>query len=383
MTWNEYEGVPVGIYIPGNIFGDLEVYKNSSRLFSCVAITRLETFTMTKQDFRRILFVKYPTIGKTYLSIMDFKLLELEKVMQIIVNCMFEGTRCLTPEHEPRPGRQELEEIKEQSPGSMDVHVSPRRFEIQDSEFDHSQGDAVRFEKGLLRNQTVKCGGRRGAGQAEDPRFKSLGVKIRGPVGEKKSEEIKPNLYTIESGEEEEELQAKMGNIHKIEMLGINKNLGNQTKMIIKRKLNFMKTLSLKLAEKEPKNPELARPDRLENSEITTKDKSSLRTESRQMKTLVQTSSLQIESQSSILRQTVLRNLLSKYSRKSVVKQSNKDSLRSSVKRPKKTDFLLRKIEELTRLNQGLMQKNEKLESDQKSILQRLGKFSDFVESLG
>jgi CRP-like cAMP-binding protein len=96
MTWDEYENVPIGIFIEGNIFGDLEVYKNSKRLFSCFAITKLETFSMTKTEFRRILFMKYPTIGKIYLNIMDFKLLELEKVMQIIVSTIFEGNLTIT-----------------------------------------------------------------------------------------------------------------------------------------------------------------------------------------------------------------------------------------------------------------------------------------------
>ena len=91
MTWDEYENVPIGIFIEGNVFGDLEVYKNSKRLFSCVAMTKLEVFSMTKTEFRRILFIKYPVIGKIYLNIMDFKLLELEKVMQIIVSIIFEG----------------------------------------------------------------------------------------------------------------------------------------------------------------------------------------------------------------------------------------------------------------------------------------------------
>jgi CRP-like cAMP-binding protein len=91
MTWAEYEDVPIGIFIPGNIFGDLEVYKNSKRLFMCTAMSRVETFCMKKKDFRRILFIRYPILGKIYLNIMDFKLLELEKVMQIIVNAIFDG----------------------------------------------------------------------------------------------------------------------------------------------------------------------------------------------------------------------------------------------------------------------------------------------------
>ena len=91
MTWNDYEGVPIGIFIPGNIFGDSEVYKNCHRLFSCFAITKVQVYSMKKKDFRRILFMKYPTIGKIYLNIMDFKLIELEKVMQIIVTTIFDG----------------------------------------------------------------------------------------------------------------------------------------------------------------------------------------------------------------------------------------------------------------------------------------------------
>lgn len=378
MTWDEYEGVPIGIFIPGNIFGDLEVYKNSRRLFSCVAITRLETFSMTKKDFRRILFIKYPSIGKVYLSIMDFKLLELEKVMQIIVNCMFEGTRQVTPESVQRRSKSVLKDSVEKSPDSLHVHASQNPCEIEDSDLESLKGVDPKFEKVLNRNQTVKWGGKLEKSGSENVRFKSLGLKQveRGEIETEKCE-----LYMIESEEEKEDLKVKNQNMDQLKRWGTNKQLENQTKQIIQNKLNFMKKMSSKMIETEAGNKQPNLSNKFENSRYSNKEKLSIRTDSKQRKTLVQMSSFQVESQSSILRNTILKNLVHKYCRNSVIKQSRKDSSRNSTKRQKNNEILIRKIEELTKANKDLMQKNQKLENNQKMILERMQKFSDFVEN--
>lgn len=88
ITWEEYDGIPVRIFQPGLIFGDLETYKNSNRLFSCIAITELEVLILNKRDFRRVFYRMFPSLGNMYMHEMDRKLEFLKGIMQMIVDCV-------------------------------------------------------------------------------------------------------------------------------------------------------------------------------------------------------------------------------------------------------------------------------------------------------
>jgi len=88
ITWEEYDGIPVRIFQPGLIFGDLETYKNSNRLFSCIAITELEVLILNKRDFRRVFYRMFPSLGNRYMHEMDRKLEFLKGIMQMIVDCV-------------------------------------------------------------------------------------------------------------------------------------------------------------------------------------------------------------------------------------------------------------------------------------------------------
>jgi CRP-like cAMP-binding protein len=88
ITWEEYDGIPVRIFQPGFIFGDLETYKNCNRLFSCIAITDLEVLILSKKDFRRVFYRLFPSLGNEYMNEMDRKLEFLKGIMQMIVDCV-------------------------------------------------------------------------------------------------------------------------------------------------------------------------------------------------------------------------------------------------------------------------------------------------------
>ena len=91
MTWKEYDGVPVALFQSGDVFGDIEVYKNSPRLFTLMSITQMNVLTLNKQDFRKIFFRTYPQLGKRFTKEMEKKLVYLEWVMQMVVDCVFNG----------------------------------------------------------------------------------------------------------------------------------------------------------------------------------------------------------------------------------------------------------------------------------------------------
>lgn len=91
MTWKEYDGVPIALYQPGDIFGDLETYKNTRRLFSVMSISKLEVLVLHKSKFRKIFFQVMPALGVKFVEELEQKFQFLERVMQMIVDCVFHG----------------------------------------------------------------------------------------------------------------------------------------------------------------------------------------------------------------------------------------------------------------------------------------------------
>lgn len=91
MTWQEYDGVPVALFQAGDIFGEVEVYKNSPRLFDVVSISELHLLVLGKRDFKKIFFMSFSFLGARFVERMDRRFVYLEQVMQTIVDCVFQG----------------------------------------------------------------------------------------------------------------------------------------------------------------------------------------------------------------------------------------------------------------------------------------------------
>ena len=85
MTVHELNDVPIAIYREGMVFGEFEVYKNTKRLFSCVSITPVKLLILDKKKFKYIFFKSDPSIGKWFLSRMETKFENLEKVMNKVI----------------------------------------------------------------------------------------------------------------------------------------------------------------------------------------------------------------------------------------------------------------------------------------------------------
>jgi CRP-like cAMP-binding protein len=79
----------VAVYQQGMWFGDFEVYKNVGRLFSCVSMTDVELFALTKKDFKRIFFQEYVDFGNYFLHKMDVNFENLENTMEIVYHILF------------------------------------------------------------------------------------------------------------------------------------------------------------------------------------------------------------------------------------------------------------------------------------------------------
>ena len=90
-TWKEYDGVPIALFQPGDVFGDFEVYKNTTRLFSVMSITEVELLVLDKTDFKNIFFRLDPSLGNNFVQEMEIRFVYLERVMQMVVDCVFQG----------------------------------------------------------------------------------------------------------------------------------------------------------------------------------------------------------------------------------------------------------------------------------------------------
>ena len=89
MTWDEHNNIPVEVYEPGMFFGEFEVYKNTHRLFSCLALTDLEVLVLNKKDFKKIFFRSYPKLGNIFIQEMNINFERLEYVMELIHDTLF------------------------------------------------------------------------------------------------------------------------------------------------------------------------------------------------------------------------------------------------------------------------------------------------------
>lgn len=431
MTWDQYEGVPIGIFIPGNIFGDLEVYKNTRRLFCCRAVSRVEAFSMTKQDFRRILFIRFPVLGKVYLNVMDFKLLELEKVMQIIVTTMFDGkglgiiveflimvvilvspvlkkilivlyigyvtgfsklgystyflmTLYILEELSNQSERistvrrhLKYESIGTYQPSCKTGSEPSERFIVdsvpRDENFPLSQKQTLQ-SKDFQKNFTLSLTTKKSQKKLKLTKSRSMAVK--------------PMNLSLESAdfcrvpeEESESLDQKDRLLHQMG-IGRGRLLKEQKEQVLSNKREMMESMSFT----ETRPPRMRKPSPLLQKEDSEEEgpgfaDSGGRPASSRFRKLVTRCSFQIEGQNSILRNTVLTDLVNKYSHRSVAKEtadlSKKPSSQFLSRRA-----LLRRIEELQKANQGLRERNRDLSANQGVLAARIEGLAEYVDGL-
>ena len=83
MTWDQMNHMPVAVFQEGSFFGELEVYRNTQRAFTCMAVTELDVLTLEKKDFKKLFFKYNPKLGKHFIFQMNESLHNLENMMDI------------------------------------------------------------------------------------------------------------------------------------------------------------------------------------------------------------------------------------------------------------------------------------------------------------
>ena len=89
MISGDYSNLPIAIYEQGTFFGDIEVFRNISRCFSTVALTRLELLAIDKSQFKKIFFREFPSLGHMFLTRFEQKYSSLQQIVELI-NDFFE-----------------------------------------------------------------------------------------------------------------------------------------------------------------------------------------------------------------------------------------------------------------------------------------------------
>lgn len=85
MTIEEFNDVPISIYNQGQCFGELEVYKNTPRVFSCTSLTNVKLMLLDKKKFKYLFFKAFPKVGKMFINRMESKFQKLEKIINKVL----------------------------------------------------------------------------------------------------------------------------------------------------------------------------------------------------------------------------------------------------------------------------------------------------------
>ena len=84
MYSNDYENHPVMIYEKGSFFGEIGVFLNKKRLFSCRAIENLELLVMNKVDFMKLFGRHRPSLFHLFLITVQKRWTDIEKVLGML-----------------------------------------------------------------------------------------------------------------------------------------------------------------------------------------------------------------------------------------------------------------------------------------------------------
>ena len=86
MLSDDCHNLPIAVYEEGSFFGDIEVFKNFKRYFSCTSMSQLELLALDKLSFKRIFFRQYPILSKHFIKQIEKRWNSIEKILELIEN---------------------------------------------------------------------------------------------------------------------------------------------------------------------------------------------------------------------------------------------------------------------------------------------------------
>ena len=84
MLSEDYHNLPIAFYEEGSFFGEIEVFKNLKRCFTCIAADNLELLAMEKADFKKIFGRYNPDLFKLFLVVAERRWKDVELVLKFI-----------------------------------------------------------------------------------------------------------------------------------------------------------------------------------------------------------------------------------------------------------------------------------------------------------
>ena len=73
MLSDEHYGLPVAIYKASDFFGEMEIFANEKRHFSCWAYSDCILIALKKEMYSEIFYKKYPSLGKAFKKIINIR----------------------------------------------------------------------------------------------------------------------------------------------------------------------------------------------------------------------------------------------------------------------------------------------------------------------
>lgn len=108
MVSEDYHNLPIALYEEGSFFGEIEVFKNLKRCFTCIAADNLELLAMEKADFKKIFGRYNPDLFKLFLVVVEHRWTDVEIMLQFIGN-------LVDPNHQNTDAIKLTKKIKEEN----------------------------------------------------------------------------------------------------------------------------------------------------------------------------------------------------------------------------------------------------------------------------
>lgn len=100
----DYNNLPIVVYQKGSFFGEIEIFQNMKRCFTCVALEELELLVIEKSNYKKIFNRQFPFLGQMFLIQIEARWKHIEDILKLI-------DKFLDPQKKNKSGREITEAI--------------------------------------------------------------------------------------------------------------------------------------------------------------------------------------------------------------------------------------------------------------------------------
>ena len=80
----DYDNLPIAVYQKGSYFGEIEIFQNIKRCFTCIALEDLELLVIEKTNYQRIFSRQFPILGQMFIIQIEQRWKHIEEILKLI-----------------------------------------------------------------------------------------------------------------------------------------------------------------------------------------------------------------------------------------------------------------------------------------------------------